>query len=211
MIEKLAPMFVERRNQYIWLTIYSDLITNLFLLFLSLYALSYLGPEAIPEAMASMKTRLEYSRKAAPWYEDITRNLKLVSDENAPVVAREDRLQMALPDDVLFPAGAGELKDQDQLILHAIAQAVKKVPYTVLIEGHTDNEALKPGGRYASNWELSLARAMSVERYLVQYEGIAPERLGVAAFGEYHPKLPNDTPQHRATNRRIEISILRYE
>ena len=53
MIEKLAPAFVERRNQYIWLTIYSDLITNLFLLFLSLYALSFFGPDAIPEAMAS--------------------------------------------------------------------------------------------------------------------------------------------------------------
>ena len=46
---KFGPVFIERRNQYIWLTIYSDLITNLFLLFLSLYALSYFGPDAIPE------------------------------------------------------------------------------------------------------------------------------------------------------------------
>jgi flagellar motor protein MotB len=211
MIEKLAPVFVERRNQYIWLTIYSDLITNLFILFLALYALSYFGPDAIPDAMASMKNRLEYSRKAAPWYEDITRNLKLVSNEDAPVVAREDRLQMALPEDVLFSAGAGDLKDQDQFVLHAIAQAVKRVPYTVLVEGHTDDQPLKPGSRYASNWELSMARAMSVVDYLIRYEGIAPERLGVAAFGEYHPRIANDTPRHRAANRRIEISVLRYE
>ena len=211
MIEKLGPVFIERRNQYIWLTIYSDLITNLFLLFLSLYALSYFGPDAIPDAMASMKNRLEYSKKASPWYEDLTRNLKLVSNQDAPIVAREDRLQMALPDDVLFSVGAGELKDQDQFVLHSIAQAVKRVPYTVLIEGNTDNQPLRPGSRYASNWELSLARAMSVVDYLVTYEGIAPERLGVAAFGEYHPRFPNDTPAHRAANRRIEISILRYE
>jgi chemotaxis protein MotB len=211
MIEKFAPVFVERRNQYIWLTIYSDLITNLFLLFLSLYALSYFGPDAITDAMASMRTRMEYSKKAAPWYEDITRDLKMVSNENAPVVAREDRLQMALPDDVLFAVGDGELKDHDQFVLHSIAQAVRKVPYTVLVEGHTDDQPLKPGSRYSSNWELSLARAMSVVNYLVQYEGIAPERLGVAAFGEYHPRFPNDTPQHRAANRCIEISVLRYE
>lgn len=211
MIEKLGPVFVERRNQYIWLTIYSDLITNLFLLFLSLYALSYFGPDAIPDAMASMKNRLEFSRKASPWYEDLTRNLKLVSDQNAPIVAREDRLQMALPDDVLFATGAGELKDQDQFVLHSIAQAVKRVPYTVLIEGHTDDQPLRPGSRYASNWELSLARAMSVVDYMIRYEGIPPERLGVAAFGEYHPRFANDTFQHRAANRRIEISILRYE
>src|SRR5690348_4725142 len=169
---KFGPIFVERRNQYIWLTIYSDLITNLFLLFLSLYALSYFGPDAITDAMASMKNRLEYSKKAAPWYEDITRNITLVSNEDAPVVAREDRLQMALPDDVLFAVGAGELKDQDQFVLHSIAQAVKRVPYTVLIEGHTDDQPLRPGSRYASNWDLSLARAMSVVNYLIHYEGI---------------------------------------
>jgi len=211
MIEKIGPAFTERRNQYIWLTIYSDLITNLFLLFVSLFALSYFGPDAIPDAIASMKTRLEYSKKAAPWYEDLTRDLKMVSNQNAPVIAREDRLQMALPEEVLFTAGAGGLKEQSQLVLHAIAQVIKRVPYTVLIEGHTDNEPLLPGSRFASNWELSLARAMSVVNYLVNDEGISPERLGVAAFGEYHPKVPNDTPEHRAANRRIEISILRYE
>jgi len=211
MIEKLSSVFVERRNQYIWLTIYSDLITNLFLLFLSLYALSYFGPDAIPDAMASMKSRLEYSRKASPWYEDLTHQLKMVSNQNAPIVAREDRLQMALPEDVLFSPGNGELKDQDQFVLHSIAQAVKRSPYTVLIEGHTDNQPLQPGSRYATNWELSLSRAMSVVNYLIRYEGMMPERLGVAAFGEYHPRVPNDTPEHRAANRRIEISILRYE
>ena len=208
---KLGPIFVERRNQYIWLTIYSDLITNLFLLFLSLYALSYMGPDAMQDAMASMKNRLEYSSKATPWYDDIAHRMKMTSIKDAPVIAREDRLQMALPDDVLFTPGAGELKEQDQLVLHALAQALKSVPYTILIEGHTDDQPLRPGSQYASNWELSLARAMSVVRYLVQVEGLSPRRVGVAAFGEYHPRVPNDTPEHRAANRRIEISVLRYE
>lgn len=210
-LSKFGPRFVERRNQFIWLTIYSDLITNLFLLFLSLYALSYFGPDAIPEAMASMKTRLEYSKNAAPWYEDITHSLKLVSNENAPVIAREDRLQIALPDDVLFHVGEGDLRDADQLVLHALAGALKKLPYTLLVEGHTDDQPLKPGSRYATNWELSMARAMSVVNYLTQYEGIPPSRVGVAAFGEFHPRVPNDSPQNRAANRRIEISVLRYE
>src|SRR5215831_2189544 len=99
-VDKLSSVFVERRNQYIWLTIYSDLITNLFLLFLSLYALSFFGPDAMQDAVASMKNRLEYSRKAAPWYEDITHTLNLVSNQDAPVIAREDRLQIALPEEV---------------------------------------------------------------------------------------------------------------
>src|SRR5215467_7677146 len=104
-VGKFASVFVERRNQYIWLTIYSDLITNLFLLFLSLYALSYLGPDAMQDAMASMKHRLEYAKHAAPWYEDLAHSLNLVSNQDAPIIAREDRLQMALPDNVLFAAG----------------------------------------------------------------------------------------------------------
>lgn len=211
MIERLTHVHVERRNQYIWLTIYSDLITNLFLLFVSLYALSFIGPDAIQEAVASMKNRLEYTQKAAPWYEDITHNLKMIPNQDAPVVAREDRLQMALPEDVLFAPGEGELRTQDQLILHALAMALQREPYTVLIEGHTDNRPLGAHSRYASNWELSMVRAMSVMTYLVDVEGLSPHRMGVAAFGEYHPRFPNDTAEHRAANRRIEISILRYE
>lgn len=208
---KIRPVFVERRNQYIWLTIYSDLITNLFLLFLALFALSYIGPDAMSDAMASMKTRLEYSRKAAAWYADIATSMKMISNEEAPIIAREDRLQMALPDKVLFATGTGELQEQDQLVLHSLAKALQRVPYTILIEGHTDDQPLKPGSRYASNWELSLARAMSVVNYFINYEGISPRRLGVAAFGEHHPRFPNDTAEHRAANRRIEISVLRYE
>ena len=211
MISKFSGTFVERRNQYIWLTIYSDLITNLFILFVALYALSYFGPDAIQDAMASMKNRLEYTAKAAPWYEEITRNLKVVTKEDAPVIAREDRLQIALPEDVIFDAGQGDLKDTQQLILHALAQSLKNVPYTILIEGHTDNDPLPAGSKYKSNWELSLARAMAVVRYLVHVEGLSPKRMGVAAFGEYHPRVPNDSPANRAKNRRIEISVLRYE
>jgi len=211
MMEKLGPVFTDRRNQYIWLTIYSDLITNLFLLFVSLYALSYVGPDAIQEAVASMKNRLEYSHKAAPWYDDLAHNLKMISNKEAPVIAREDRLQMALPEDVLFAPGEGELRTQDQLILHALAAALKRVPYTILVEGHTDNLPLGSHSRYASNWELSLSRAMAVVDYLVHVEGLSPHRMGVAAFGEYHPRFLNDTPDHRAQNRRIEVSVLRYE
>jgi chemotaxis protein MotB len=202
---------LDSESQFIWLTIYSDLITNLFLLFLSLYALSYFGPGATVEATASMRDRLEYSKKAAPWYADIAKNLSLISDEAAPVVAREDRLQMALPDEVLFSAGSGELKQTDRLVLHALGNALRGIPYTVLVEGHTDNSPPEPGSPYATNWELSLARAMAVVNYLTRYEGVPPKRIGVAAFGEFHPRVANDTPAHRAENRRIEISVLRYE
>ena len=132
-------------------------------------------------------------------------------DSNAPIVAREDRLQIALPGDVLFQVGSGDLRFDDQLILSTLSKTLKQVPYTILIEGHTDNQALKPGSRFSSNWELSMVRAIAVMQYLVNVEGISPKRIGIAAFGEYQPRYPNDSPVNRAKNRRIEICILRYE
>ena len=119
---------------------------------------------------------------------------------------------MALPEEVLFTAGAGELKDQDQFVLHSIAQAVKRVPYTILIEGHTDNQPLRPGSPVCVQLGI-VPRARDVRHELHGEIRRPPsrERLGVAAFGEYHPRVLNDTPAHRAANRRIEISILRYE
>ncbi|MNC88387.1 Motility protein B [compost metagenome] len=62
--------------------------------------------------------------------------------------------------------------------------------------------------RYASNWELSTARASAVVEYLVTTTGVAPERLSAAGYGEFHPRVPNDSAEHRASNRRIDIVIL---
>ncbi|MCD6083772.1 OmpA family protein, partial [Candidatus Aerophobetes bacterium] len=58
------------------------------------------------------------------------------------------------------------------------------------------------------NWELSAARAISVANYLIQ-KGISPERIGVIGYADTRPLFPNDTPEHRALNRRVEILILR--
>jgi flagellar motor protein MotB len=78
-----------------------------------------------------------------------------------------------------------------------------------LVEGHTDD---LPVGRslkslYFSNWELSAARAAAVVRYLQYGQGIDPARLEVAGLGGYRPLEPNDTPQDRQRNRRVEIVL----
>ena len=65
--------------------------------------------------------------------------------------------------------------------------------------------------RYASNWELSTARATTVVRFLQDKGGIDPKRLIAAGYGDVHPVAPNDTEQHRAQNRRIEIALIAEE
>ncbi len=74
-----------------------------------------------------------------------------------------------------------------------------------MVEGHTDNVPVG-GGQYRSNWDLSAARAVSVVQLLVA-GGIAPERLSAVGYGEFHPAVPNLTPDGRNANRRVVLSV----
>jgi len=87
--------------------------------------------------------------------------------------------------------------------LEASLGQLKQFSYQVKIEGHTDNKDIRTK-QYPSNWELSAARAAEVARKLVR-AGFDPAKLSIEAFAQYRPKVPNDSRQGRATNRRIEI------
>jgi chemotaxis protein MotB len=73
------------------------------------------------------------------------------------------------------------------------------------VDGHSDNVPIQ-SGRFASNWDLSLARALAVVRYLVA-QGVPPERLSANGFGEYQPLDPTDTREAHRRNRRIELKL----
>jgi len=79
----------------------------------------------------------------------------------------------------------------------------------IRIEGHTDDLPIH-NSVFPSNWELSSARAISVLRYFIQ-KGIEPQRLAAVGYGEYHPLVPNTSPENRARNRRVEIYIQKKE
>ena len=81
------------------------------------------------------------------------------------------------------------------------------IDWILRVDGHTDDQPIAPGSRFADNWELSQARALSVVRYLIEEEGISPQRLAANGFGQYQPLDPRDTPQARARNRRIELKF----
>jgi len=83
----------------------------------------------------------------------------------------------------------------------------------IRVEGHTDNVPIATSlqDRFASNWELSTARATAVVRYLQDKAGIAPDHLIAAGYGEFRPIAPNTTPEGRTQNRRIEIVLVPVE
>lgn len=129
---------------------------------------------------------------------------------DAKVEVMEDGVKVTLPSSVVFDLSVAKLKDAAVPTLKKFSESMTKMDpaYLVSVEGHTDTEPVFYGGDFSSNWELSLYRAISVIDFLVK-EGNDPGRFAAAGHGEFKPLFPNDTPEHRAENRRVEIIIRR--
>ncbi|MAN08946.1 MAG: flagellar motor protein, partial [Roseobacter sp.] len=82
-----------------------------------------------------------------------------------------------------------------------------EIDWVIRVDGHTDNQPLSGLGEFADNWELSQARALSVVKYMINFLGIAPERLAANGFGQYQPVASGNTEAARAQNRRIELKL----
>ena len=80
----------------------------------------------------------------------------------------------------------------------------KKTPYMINIVGHTDNIPMH-SERYATNWELSVARASRVARFLIEELGMNPNQFVVSGYASHRPLQPNTDTRNRAANRRVEI------
>lgn len=117
--------------------------------------------------------------------------------------------------EVLFEPGRATLSDIGRGEMANIADILRGIEddipagidWVIRVDGHTDDVPLSGVGQYANNWELSQARALSVVLYMVNFLGIAPDRLAANGFGQYQPLNPADTPDARAQNRRIELKL----
>lgn len=125
---------------------------------------------------------------------------------------REERglVVSIVSDDVLFDPGSADLRPDGLAVLDAVASGLAALPNTISIEGHTDDVPISTG-RFPSNWELSTARASSVLRYLADRHGIPPARMVAGGYADQRPVAANDTPEHRAQNRRVDIAVLATE
>ncbi len=107
-------------------------------------------------------------------------------------------------DSALFDSGVAEISPEAFPVLNRIAHVILRSTHTVRIEGHTDNLPIHTE-KTPSNWDLSTTRAVNVLRYLIDKGKCSPDKLSAAGFGEFQPIFPNDTPEHRAKNRRVEF------
>ena len=111
-------------------------------------------------------------------------------------------------EDIVFPSGSAELKKSSKIVLQQLASIIRKLPNDIRIEGHTDNVPIS-SSQFPSNWHLSVARALSTAYYLMTDQGLDPEKLSIVGYSEYKPLDSNQSSNGRATNRRVDIVIIK--
>lgn len=210
----------EEDNTDRWVVSYADFITLLFAFFTTMYAISHVDLGKLEMFAGSMRSafkangaekiiNIEGIRPVDYGIFNIEKELKTAMNkfdkiEGITTVIDDRGLRLILNDSVLFDLGSAMLKDRAKEILSQVIPVIKKVKNHISIEGHTDNMPIK-NARYPSNWELSVARAVSVLVYMVDAHKVDPLRLSACGYGEWRPIASNVTSEGRAKNRRVEI------
>lgn len=142
-------------------------------------------------------------------HDALVENLKKeVNDGQLKITQYRNMLTVDVADKILFDSGKAALKGDGKAVLKKVGAALAGGDKVIRVVGHTDNVPLGNNAAYASNWELSTARATTVVRFLQEQAKLDPRRLIAEGRGEYAPVAPNDTPENRQKNRRIEITLL---
>ena len=152
------------------------------------------------------KQKLAADARAATFHQLVEKLRSMIDAGQLKVIVRDGRMIIVLESDVLFDSGKTSIKPGGQTALARVAQVLAGITdCKYQVAGHTDDVPIHTA-RFPSNWELSTARAVEVVSFLVS-SGMKPQQLSAAGYGEVDLVVPNDTPESRARNRRIEIVL----
>ncbi len=147
-----------------------------------------------PRALEQLKKQLEGAIAAVGLSQQVS-------------VSLDDRgVAVYVTDGVLFDSGQARLKAEGQHLLDGVLPILASVGNKLVVEGHTDDVPISSSA-FPSNWELSTSRATAVLHGLLSGHGIDGDRVSVAGYADTRPRVPNDTPEHRAVNRRVEVVV----
>ena len=140
-------------------------------------------------------------------FRDVAQRLSRMLDSGELRISlRSGRMVLVLPADVLFEPGKAKVGRNGQRALAEVGAVLGSlVGRRFQVSGHTDADPIRVSG-FASNWELSSARALEVVDLLIR-AGMQPANLSAAGYAEFDPVVPNDAPVNKAKNRRIEIAL----
>ncbi|HOW29049.1 MAG TPA: flagellar motor protein MotB, partial [Elusimicrobiota bacterium] len=180
-----------------WITIYSDMMTNLMIFFLILWAYTQFVKQEMFKPVIIRNSPEETA---------VRKELQKEMTGVGTVVMTNKKVTIRLPSAVLFDSGRADLKPAAFEALDKVAVIIQQSTAPVVVEGFTDDVPILVS-KWRSNWELSSARAFSVIQYFMQKHTIAPTRLAARGYGPYRPIAPYTSDENRTLNRRIEISL----
>ncbi len=227
---------VEGDDGRAWLMTFTDLMMLLLVFFILLYSMSSLKLERFREAMASIQSALG-NKDVVFVVKEVVREVQtptpaMTLEEAAGIRPRDDKALREIEEiiqdqdigqfvrvykqgekiiiqirgSILFRSSQARLNPTAEPVFDEVLKVFEKYPeYGINIRGHTDNRPIK-SSIYPSNWELSTARAASVLRWFVE-RGIDPHRMTASGYADYMPIAPNNTPEDRARNRRVEFVL----
>jgi len=209
-----------------WLVTFNDMITLILTFFVLLLAMSDMDKASIDQVSQSVseafgiggiRAPLVPPRAAQPSIDrgqiHADRNaeiskmaIKIASLPGMEAQTSPGGLRITMNEKVLFEPESDMLGEKSRQLLMSLAPVLRETGASVTVEGHTDDRPAD-GNRFASNWELSTARAVSVVTFLIEKGGIAPERLSAVGYGDARPRVENQDARARQINRRVEINL----
>lgn len=212
-----------------WMVTYSDMVTLLLTFFVLLLSMSQIDRVRFEQAAGSLQgafgimrskpdvdpeTEMVIVPKFKPIqydmmqrvYEMIVEHLDTLElDRDIEVVEDRGAIILRIDETILFGVGSTSLKPDAGPVLRKVAELVEPLPFDMRIEGHADATPFVTSGQ--SNWDLSVERAVSVLKFFADNELMALDRLSAVGYGDKRPLVPNDTPENRALNRRVEFFL----
>ena len=218
----------------LWVVTYGDMMSLLLTFFIMLVSFSNMDIQKFKEMLGSIedafgvqkeKVILTKEGQSAPV--DLMGNTEAEREKRKEVLVnllaemiKESRLEdkvavvktdrgviLQIKGSLTFDPGKATLRREALKLFNNLIPILKKAPYDIIVEGHTDNLPIK-SDKFPSNWELSSARAGAVVRYLINAGKLNPRRFIAEGLADTRPIAPNDTPENRAKNRRVNIVFL---
>ena len=199
-----------------WATSYSDMVTLLLVFFILLMSVAKINAEKFETLSKILKG--EVARKEKPTMQKLIEDLSATISANGlqksvDVVYDNEGVLISIKDRILFPSGSSTINKMADKNISPILKALKKLPkiYQFAIEGHTDDVPIFTQ-EFASNWELSASRAVSILRMFESHR-FDKKRLSVRAFADQRPLVPNRDLRrrplfkNRQRNRRVSIRV----
>lgn len=141
--------------------------------------------------------------------QQLTRAMANLLEQGLAKIEQDDNwLTIELNSGLLFASGSATATGSARTLLNEITKVINPIDNFIRVRGYTDDLPIN-NELFSSNWELSVARATSVLRILEQL-GTAPKRMAIEGFGQYYPSVSNDSPEGRASNRKVVIAVSRY-